>query len=126
MKKQFILLAIAVVVVSAFAVLRFGSTNTAPSVKTEVSYANDVQPILESRCGKCHMGEFVSEDLHMDTYESLMEGSDHGHVIILGDADSSLLIQKLEKGEMPKRGPRLTPVQLQVITDWIEAGALNN
>jgi len=126
MKKQFILLAIAVVVVSAFAVFRFGSTNAAPSVKTEVSYAKDVQPILESRCGKCHMGEFVSEGLHMDTYKSLMEGSDHGPVIVPGDADKSLLIQKLEKGEMPKRGPKLTPVQIQIITDWIEAGALDN
>lgn len=126
MKKQFILLAIAVVVVSAFVVFRFGSTNAAPSVKTEVSYAKDVQPILESRCGKCHMGEFVSEGLHMDTYESLMEGSDHGPVIVPSDAGKSLLIQKLVKGEMPKRGPKLTPAQIQIITDWIEAGALNN
>ncbi|MBK9926764.1 MAG: cytochrome C [Anaerolineales bacterium] len=126
MKKQFILLAIAVVVVSAFVVFRSGPTNAAPSVKTEVSYAKDVQPILESRCGKCHMGEFVSEGLHMDTYESLMEGSDHGPVIVPGDAGKSLLVQKLAKGEMPKRGPKLTPAQIQIITDWIEAGALNN
>ena len=126
MKKQFILLAIAVVVVSAFAVFRFGSTNAAPSAKTEVSYAKDVQPILESRCGKCHMGEFVSEGLHMDTYESLMEGSDHGPVIVAGDAGESLLAQQIVKGKMPKRGPKLTPVQIQTITDWIEAGALNN
>lgn len=126
MKKQFILLAIAVIVVSAFAVFRFGSTEAAPSVKAEVSYANDVQPILESRCGKCHMGEFVSEGLHMDTYESLMEGSDHGPVIVPGDAGKSLLVKKLIEGEMPKRGPKLTPVQIQTITDWINAGALNN
>jgi len=48
MKKQFILLAIAVVVVSTFAIFRFGSTNAAPSAKTEVSYAKDVQPILRA------------------------------------------------------------------------------
>lgn len=126
MKKQIILLVVAVILVSAFAVLRIGSTKAAPSLKTEVSYANDVLPILESRCGRCHMGEFVSEGLHMDSYESLMEGSDHGPVIVPGNADHSLLVQKLIEGEMPKRGPKLTPVQIQVIVDWIDAGALNN
>ena len=126
MKKQLVLLLAAVIFVSIFAVFRFGSTNAAPSVKTEVSYAKDVQPILEARCGKCHMGEFVSEGLHMDTYESLMEGSDHGPVIIPGDAGESLLVQQLVKGKMPKRGPKLTPAQIQLITDWIEAGALSN
>ena len=126
MKKRFILLVIAVVVVSALAVFRFGSTKAASPTRSEVSYANDVQPILESRCGKCHMGEFVSEGLHMDTYESLMEGSDHGPVIVPGDAGESLLVQQLVKGKMPKRGPKLTPAQIQIITDWIEAGALNN
>ena len=124
MKKQIILLAAAVVFVSAFAVLRNGSTKAAPA--TSVSYARDVQPILESRCVKCHMGEFVSEGLHMDTYESLMQGSEHGPVIVPGDAGRSLLVNKLIKGEMPKRGPKLTPVQIQIITDWIDAGAPNN
>jgi hypothetical protein len=126
MKKQLLLLIIAVISVSAFAILRFGSSVAAPSVKAEVSYAKDVQPILESRCAKCHMGEFVSEDLHMDTYESLMQGSDNGSVIVPGDAGESLLIQKLVEGKMPKRGPKLTPVQIQLIADWINAGAPNN
>jgi hypothetical protein len=126
MKKQIFLLIIAVIFVSVFAILRFGSTEAAPSVKTEVSYAKDVRPILESRCGSCHMGEFVSEDLHMDTYESLMEGSDNGPVIVPGEADESLLVEKITEGKMPKRGPKLTPVQIQTIKDWIDAGALNN
>lgn len=126
MKKQIILLGVAAVLVSAIAVLGFGSTEAAPSTGTEVSFANDVQPILESRCAKCHMGEFVSEGLHMDTYETLMAGSDHGPVIVPGDADDSLLVEKLLSSEMPKRGPKLTPIQIQTITDWIDAGAPNN
>lgn len=124
MKKQFFLLIIAVISVSAFAIPRFGPTKAAPA--TNVSYTRDVQPILESRCGKCHMGEFVSEGLHMDTYESLMEGSDHGPVIVPGDADDSLLVKKLVEGKMPKRGLKLTPIQIQTIKDWIDAGAPNN
>ena len=124
MNKQLFISLIAVLLVSTYAVLRIGSTGAAPSV--EVSYANDVRPILESRCASCHMGEFVSEGLDMDTYESLMAGSQNGPVIIPGDANDSLLIEKVTEGEMPKRGPKLTPTQIQLLKDWINAGALNN
>ena len=124
MKKQILISVIAVFIVSAYAILRIGSTDAAPSI--EVSYANDVHPVLESRCGSCHMGEFVSEGLDMNTYESLMVGSQNGPVINPGDARDSLLIQKVIEGKMPKRGPKLTPAQIQMITDWINAGALNN
>ena len=124
MKKQFILLAIAAVFVSAYAVFRSNPTEAAPH--NQVSYANDVRPILESRCGKCHMGDFVSEGLDMNTYESLMAGSQNGPVIVPGEASDSLLIQKLVEGKMPKRGPKLTPDQIQLISSWIDAGAPNN
>jgi len=124
MNKQFFILLIAVLLVSTYAVFRIGSTGAAPSV--EISYANDVRPILESRCGSCHMGEFVSEGLDMNTYESLLVGSQNGPVILPGNANDSLLVQKITAGKMPKRGPKLTPAQIQIITDWIDAGALNN
>ena len=124
MKKQIIIPLIAVFLVSAFTIVRIGSTEIAPS--TEVSYAKDVRPILENRCASCHMGEFVSEGLDMNTYESLLEGSENGPVIDPGDAKHSLLIKKVTEGKMPKRGPKLTPAQIQILTDWINAGAPNN
>lgn len=124
MKKQLTLLAVAVVLVAVVAVVSISSINAAP--QTEISYSRDVQPILESRCASCHFGEFTSADLHLDTYESLMAGSQDGPVIVPGNARKSLLVQKLSSGEMPKRGPKLTPVQIQTITDWINAGAQNN
>lgn len=124
MKKQIIIPLIAVFLVSAFTIVRIGSTEIAPSA--EVSYAKDVRPILESRCASCHMGEFVSEGLDMNTYKSLLEGSENGPVIDPGDAKHSLLIEKVTEGKMPKRGPKLTPAQIQILTDWINAGAPNN
>jgi hypothetical protein len=30
------------------------------------------------------------------------------------------------EGEMPKRGDKLTPEQVQIISDWVAGGALNN
>lgn len=124
MKKQFVILVVAIFLISTYAVLRGGLIRAVPM--TEVSYAKDVQPILESRCSQCHIGESVNKDLHMDTYESLLAGSQNGPVIIPGNAAGSLLVQKLESGKMPKRGPKLTPEQIQIIKDWIDSGALNN
>jgi hypothetical protein len=72
------------------------------------------------------MGEFTSKNLNMETYESLMTGSQNGPVIVAGSARESLLAQKISKGEMPKRGPKLTPGQIQIIIDWINAGAKDN
>lgn len=124
MKKQLIIPIIAAFLVSAYVMLRSGSTNTVP--QTNVSYTDDVQPILQSRCGSCHMGEFTNKDLNMDTYANLMSGSQSGPVIIASNSKDSLLVQKISSGEMPKRGPKLTPAQVQIIVDWIDAGAVDN
>lgn len=124
MKKQLTLSILALLLVASFAALKIGPINTAPPV--EVSFTRDVQPILASRCARCHFGEFTSAELHMDTYASLMTGSENGPVIVAGNANKSLLAQKISSGEMPKRGPKLTPAQVQIIVDWINAGAPNN
>jgi hypothetical protein len=124
MKKQLSLLIVSLLLVTVVAVLKISSINAAP--ETQISYTRDVQPILESRCGSCHFGEFTSAELHMDTYESLMAGSENGPVIVPGDAKKSLLVQKISSGKMPKRGPKLTPAQVQIIVDWINSGAENN
>ncbi len=124
MKKQLVLLSIAVFLVSAYAVFSNSATGAAPH--SNVSYTKDIRPLLENRCGACHMGKMVSAGLNMETYQSLMTGSENGTVILPGDARGSLLIEKLTSGQMPKRGPKLTPTQIQAITDWINAGALNN
>lgn len=91
-----------------------------------VSFANDVMPILQSRCFNCHGGEDVKEGLSFASYETLMAGSINGPVVVPGDPANSLLIQLIQNGKMPKRGPKLTPGQLQILIDWILAGALNN
>ncbi len=98
----------------------------AAAVTTSVSFAKDVMPILESSCINCHGGEQVKEGLNMKTYAGLMTGSFNGAVIEPGNAANSFLIEQVVKGEMPKRGPKLTSEQIQIITDWINAGALNN
>ena len=128
MKKKFIPILITVFLVSAYVMYQGNSSNTVAIIppRSDVSFSKDVQSILEDHCAKCHMGEFTSKDLHMDTYESLMAGSEDGPIITPGDAQGSLLVQKILSGKMPKRGPKLTPEETQIIIDWINLGAQNN
>jgi len=91
-----------------------------------VSFARDVQPIFNRVCVKCHGGEEVKEGLVLKTYVEIMAGSDNGPVIAPGDPANSLLIDLITRGEMPKRGPKLLPGQIRIITDWVTAGAVNN
>ena len=98
----------------------------APAENATVSFANDVFPILDSRCVNCHGGQRVEAGLLMRTYDEIMAGSENGLVILPGDVEGSLLVELIVSQEMPKRGPKLTPPQVQLISDWIAAGAPNN
>ena len=102
-------------------------TDTPAAVSSEVSFENDILPIIQSRCNACHGGDKGTEEgLDMNSYTNIMAGSDNGTVIIAGDADNSLLVEMLVQNKMPKRGPKLTPPQVQLIIDWVNQGALNN
>jgi len=103
-------------------------TNTpSPTEPPLVSFASKVRPIILSRCVVCHGGTHGTEEgLNMLTYKFLMSGSDNGPVIIPFDAEGSKLVELISTQEMPKRGPKLTPSQVQTIVDWINQGALDN
>ena len=98
----------------------------ASSQDATVSIANDIQPLLENRCGNCHGGNKTEEGLNLLSYEAIIQGSDNGPVINAGAADDSLLVEMVVTLEMPKRGPKLTPPQVQLIIDWVNQGALDN
>ena len=56
----------------------------------------------------------------MLTYESLMKGSSKGPVVVPGDSASSLLVQIQSTGG---HFANLTAEELEVIKQWIDAGA---
>jgi len=55
-----------------------------------------------------------------------MSGSENGFVVVAGDAAHSKLVEMIANQKMPKRGPKLTPPQLQLIVDWVNQGAQDN
>ena len=101
-------------------------TAGAASGGATVSFATDIMPLIESRCINCHGGERTQEGLDMKTHASIMAGSENGPVVMPGDSANSSLAQMVIEGKMPKRGPKLTPDQVQLLVDWINQGALDN
>jgi outer membrane biosynthesis protein TonB len=96
-----------------------------------VSFKENVLPILERRCVKCHGGindgELrVEEGLKLTSHADILAGSFNGPVIEPGNAENSYLIEQIVEGEMPKKEPRLLPKEIQIITEWVKAGAPDN
>jgi hypothetical protein len=91
-----------------------------------VSFSEDVFPIMQSRCSTCHGVDRIENGFVILSYAELIAGGESGQVILPNDAANSLLVQLVTEGKMPKRGAKLTPVQVQMITDWVNQGALDN
>jgi hypothetical protein len=97
-----------------------------------VSFTQDVLPILDRRCVKCHGGEReeggqrIEEGLSLLTWEDVMAGSTWGSVVEPGDVAGSYLLELIQNGDMPDKEPRLLPREVRVITQWIATGAKKN
>lgn len=92
-----------------------------------ISFKNEVLPILQSRCVKCHGGQKTEKGFNVTDYPHLMAGAgSDGPMLVAGDAAKSKLIQMVQSGKMPKMSARLLPAQIQILIDWINQGALNN
>jgi mono/diheme cytochrome c family protein len=92
-----------------------------------VSFASDVLPILNQYCKTCH-GSMGGWDA--SSHETVMTTGNNAPVVIAEDPDGSLLIQKLQGTQsagapMPPSGS-LPENDIQIIIDWIRAGALDN
>jgi mono/diheme cytochrome c family protein len=100
----------------------------------KVTYADDVDPILQKHCAECHVaGQQGAEasGLLMDSYESVMKGTRFGSVIKPGSANtSSLYILVAGKGNltitMPHGKDPLSAEEIETIRVWIEDGAVEN
>lgn len=94
-----------------------------------VSFANNVQPIFTQNCTNCHSGAFPDFDLRLDTHANVMTGGLSGVVVLAGNPNNSILIQRLEgtlTPQMPYQQPPLAQSTIDLIRDWITQGANNN
>jgi mono/diheme cytochrome c family protein len=107
----------------------------ASAAEQEVSFKQDVMPILQTNCLECHSpgGKgAVKSGLLLDSYEHLMKGTKYGPVIDPGHSLNSPFIQVIEGKQvhksirMPHGGKELSAAGKKVLKDWVDQGAKNN
>jgi hypothetical protein len=64
--------------------------------------------------------------LRLDSYDAVMRGGQDGPVIVPGDPEASLLLQKVLRRDRPPMPPKkkLRRAEVRTIREWIEGGAL--
>jgi uncharacterized membrane protein len=101
----------------------------------EISYSQDVRPILEANCLACHKAGgqgFQASGLSMASYEDLMKGTEGGPMIIGGDVEGSNLLVLMEGRADPSISMphgSMDPIpseEIAIIRNWIAQGAKNN
>ncbi|MEM1443857.1 MAG: c-type cytochrome domain-containing protein [Verrucomicrobiota bacterium] len=116
-------------------VLVAGLSVASVSRSEAVDYQEEIRPILNSKCYKCHSGPRAKGKLRMDSKEHFSDriGGDDP-AIIPGDSSRSLLIIKAtlprDDGEaMPPPPARargaepMTSVEINLVKRWIDLGA---
>ncbi|HMF19320.1 MAG TPA: c-type cytochrome domain-containing protein [Gemmataceae bacterium] len=92
------------------------------------SYARQVRPFLAKYCIECHNPKTYKRGLDLETYKTILEGSDNGKVLTAGKPDESLLVLVVEGKKEPHMPPKKakrypTPAEVVVLRSWIKAGA---
>lgn len=86
------------------------------------SFSNQIAPILVQHCGSCHI-QRSRGDFNLGNFALLAQGTPAGTVIFPGDPVASRLIETIETGDMPRGGGTVPDAQLQLLKDWVTAGA---
>ena len=121
--KPIVFAASSLLLLSAFA-LSLGSSAAAPA-KAKPTFAN-VKKLLDEKCVKCHNTSRPAQGLDLSSYDSLMKGSKHGPVVVVGKPDDSNLVLYVDGKKtprMPMGGTPLTDKEIATISDWVKAGA---
>jgi len=92
---------------------------------TDISFQEEVAPILNDRCNNCH-GTRPAGGLRLNTFEMMKQGGENGPLLVQGNPRASLIIKRLlapEKLRMPKDSQKLEPEEIKTIAEWISQGA---
>jgi hypothetical protein len=98
-----------------------------PSVLLAVDFDSEIRPLLQKHCIECHGEKKQKGELRLDAKVHAFKGGHDGSAILAGKADASPLFQRItstdEDERMPPKGDPLTPAQISLIREWINAGA---
>jgi mono/diheme cytochrome c family protein len=86
---------------------------------------SQVRQILDARCVKCHGALRLEGGLDLRRDLTMLKGGDSGPAVVPGKPDESLLVQRIESGEMPpgKKG-QLDKEDRALIRRWVQERGL--
>ncbi len=89
-----------------------------------VDFDKDVKPLLERRCGSCHLARNIKSGFSVATAKTVISGGKRfGTAVVEGKSGESPLLEIL-RGEkqprMPLNGPALTSTELGILTAWVD------
>jgi len=97
-----------------------------PPVSRHISFGQDIKPIFEASCVKCHGRGRNKGGFQIDTRQTVLKGGDSGAAVAAGRSSESLLIELVAGVDpdnvMPRKGSRLTPEQVGCLRAWIDQG----
>ncbi len=90
----------------------------------DLTFERDIRPILRAHCFDCHGATAEPKGgLDLRQVRKMQTGGESGTAIVPGNADESLVLQRVVSKEMPPGEMKLTPKELETLTQWIAAGA---
>jgi cbb3-type cytochrome c oxidase subunit III len=93
-----------------------------------VSFTGQVAPLFKTKCQVCHNQGTTLGGWDSTSYEAVMNTGNNGPVVIPGDTTNSILAQRVtgtQGAVMPPTG-KMSDAEIQIILDWIAAGAPEN
>ncbi len=84
-------------------------------------FREHVRPILVESCLTCHSGDKPKGKLDLTRESAALKGGENGPGLVPGKPDDSLIIEKIESGEMPPQHP-LDGGQAKAFRAWIASG----
>jgi mono/diheme cytochrome c family protein len=122
-------LAVGLTTLAASAATAVDPSQLPAPVTRPVSFAADVQPILDKACLRCHGAQKPKGGYRLDQREDALQGGESGTAIFPGDSAKSPLIhfvaRLVEDMEMPPagKGDPLTPDEIGILRAWVDQGA---
>ena len=90
----------------------------------EILFESQIRPILKAHCFHCHGEDGATEgglDLRLRRW--IVAGGGSGPAIEIGDSDTSLLLDRIESGDMPPGDQSLPQDEIETLRAWINQGA---
>lgn len=91
-------------------------------------FQRDVLPLLQQRCGECHMGDEKNGGLSLDHRQSFFAAADSGRTAVVpSDPSASEILIRVTTDDqdtrMPPDGEQLTKHDIDLLRNWIKSGA---